>query len=462
MSDYQLIVIGAGPGGYTAALRAAKLGLKTAVVEYREAGGTCLNRGCVPTKALLHASELYHEAGKKGAAMGIYAEPTVNLRELFAYKSKVSAQLSAGIESLFKAAKVTQYKGKGQVTAPGCVAVTDAEGQVTQLTADKILIATGSVPARPPIPGLELPGVMTSDELLEGADELYQSLIIIGGGVIGVELATFYAEMGTQVTIVEGLDRLLPNMDKELGQNLAQLLKKQNVSIHTGAMVKSVSGEPGNMTVTFTQKDEEKSVSGQYVLCAIGRSPYCEGAFAEGMQPEMNRRSIKVDEKFETSIPGIFAIGDVSSRIQLAHAAAAQGTACVEMMAGVEPTVALNLVPVCIYSHPEIASVGMTEAEAKDAGIAVKVGKCVMGGNARTVIADPGRCFMKVVANAQTGELMGAQLMCPNSTDMISQLSQAIANHMKPSDLLKAMRPHPTFEEALEAALEDLCAKLAK
>ncbi|MCF0151461.1 MAG: FAD-dependent oxidoreductase, partial [Firmicutes bacterium] len=341
MSDYQLIVIGAGPGGYTAALRAAKLGLNTAVVENREAGGTCLNRGCVPTKALLHASELYHEAGSKGAVMGIHAQPTYDLNEMFAYKAKVCAQLSSGIESLFKAAKVTLLRGKGQVTAPGTVSVTDAEGNVSVATADHILIATGSVPARPPIPGLDLPGVMTSDELLQGTDTLYESLVIIGGGVIGVELATFYAEMGTQVTIVEGLDRLLPNMDKELGQNLAQVLKKMGVSINTSAMVKSVSGEPGNMTVTFTQKEEEKSVSGQYVLCAIGRSPYCEGAFADDMKPEMNRRSIKVNERFETSIPGIYAIGDVSSKVQLAHVAAAQGTACVEMIAGAEPTVAL-------------------------------------------------------------------------------------------------------------------------
>ncbi len=461
MNDYQLIVIGAGPGGYTAALKAAKLGLHTAVVENRETGGTCLNRGCVPTKALLHASELYHEAGR-GASMGIHAESvSFDLREMFARKNQITAQLSAGIESLLKSAKVDLIKGTAVITAPGKVRVALNEGGEREVSADNILVATGSVPARPPIPGLDLPGVMTSDELLDGADELYKSIVIIGGGVIGVELATFYAELGSKVTIVEGLDRLLPNMDKELGQNLALLLKKQGVEIFTGAMVKSVEKTSEGLAVNFTAKEKEQQVCGEVVLCAIGRRPYYDGLFAEGLEPEKERRSLKVDENFQTSIPGIYAIGDVSSKIQLAHVAEAQGTVCVEKLAGVEPGLDLSIVPGCIYSHPEIASVGLCEADAKEAGLNVKVGKCVMGGNARTVVADPGRCFMKVVADADSGKLIGAQLMCPSATDMISQISQAIANGLAPKDLLAAMRPHPTFEEALTDALEDLVHKLA-
>ena len=198
------------------------------------------------------------------------------------------------------------------------------------------------------------------------------------------------------------------------------------------------------------------------VLCAIGRKPYHQGVFAEGLEPRMNGKSLWVDENYQTSIPGVYAIGDVSARIQLAHVAAAQGTACVEMLAGVENHVDMNVVPSCIYCRPEIAVVGITDAEAKAAGIPVKVGKCVMGGNARTLIADPGRSFMKIVAHAETGEILGAHLMCPNSTDMISQISEAMANHMTVAQLLLAMRPHPTFEEALTEALLDLQAKLAK
>ena len=462
MNDYQLIVIGAGPGGYTAALRAAKLGLKTAVVENREAGGTCLNRGCVPTKTLLHSSEVYHSA-KNGAAIGIHTEDIrPDMEEIFAYKRHISQTLSSGVESLLKGAKVPLLHGTARITAPHTVVVTDAEGNQNTYTADNILVATGFVPARPPIPGLDLPGVMTSDELLEGADHLYRSIIVIGGGVIGVEFATFYAELGCDVTIIEGLDRLMPTLDRELGQNLALILKKQNVHIFTGSMVQNVEQSEDGLTVNFTTKGAANAVTGEVVLCAIGRKPYHQGVFAEDLNPQMNGKSLWVDEHYQTSIPGVYAIGDVSSRIQLAHVAAAQGTACVEMLAGVENHVDMNVVPSCIYCRPEIAVVGITDAEAKANGIPVKVGKCVMGGNARTLIADPGRSFMKIVAHAETGEILGAHLMCPNSTDMISQISEAMANHMTVAQLLLAMRPHPTFEEALTEALLDLQAKLAK
>ena len=281
MSDYQLIVIGAGPGGYEAALRAAKLGLKTAVVEKREAGGTCLNRGCIPTKTLLHSSQVYHDA-KHGAHIGVHTgDITANIEEIFAYKREISQKLSGGIESLFKTAKIDFLRGTALITAPGYVRVTDAEGNAQDYTCDDILVATGSVPARPPIPGLEL--AMTSDELLEGSDHLYRSIVIIGGGVIGIEFATFYADLGCEVTVIEGMDRLLPNMDKELGQNLALILKKQGVKVFTNAMVQSVERSGEDIAVNFTCKDKNETVTGEAVLCAIGRRPYCDGLFAEGL-----------------------------------------------------------------------------------------------------------------------------------------------------------------------------------
>lgn len=462
MNDYQLIVIGAGPGGYTAALRAAKLGMRTAVVEKREAGGTCLNRGCIPTKTLLHSSQIYKEA-KDGASVGIGVEGlSTDIARMFEHKNEVSSTLSSGIETMFKAAEIDVLRGQGTVTAPGCVEILGNDGEKKTCTADNILIASGSVPARPPIPGLDLPGVMTSDELLEGSDHLCESVIIIGGGVIGVEFATFYSDLGCKVTVVEGLDRLLPNMDRELGQNLAQILKKQGVEVFTGAMVKSVEKGENGLSVNFTAKDVDHSVSAEVVLCAIGRRPNTEGLFAEGFAPAMNGRSIAVDENWQTSIPGVYAVGDVSSKIQLAHAAAAQGVACVERLAGVDSPVRQDLVPGCIYCRPEIASVGMTEADAKAAGIAVRVGKCVMGANARTMIAGAGRSFMKIVADAETHKILGAQLMCERSTDMISQFTLAIAGGQTAEQLLCAMRPHPTFDEAVTEALEDLCRKLNK
>ena len=459
--DYQLIVIGAGPGGYTAALRAAALGLHTAVVECREVGGTCLNRGCIPTKTLLHASQVYRDA-VDGAGMGVHAAgATFNMEEIFAYKRSVSEKLRGGIHSLLKSAKVDLIEGVGRIAAPGEVDVTAADGGVTRYTAERILIATGSVNVRPPIPGLELPGVMTSDELLEGSDQLYDSLVIIGGGVIGVEFATFYRNLGCAVTLVEGMDRLLPNMDRELGQNLQQILKKQGVEVLTNAMVQSLEQTGDGLSVHLLQKGAEKTVTGEKVLCAIGRRAYWDGVFAEGMIPACRGKSLLVDENYRTSIPGVYAIGDASSVVQLAHVAAAQGTACVERMCGVADHVDLNVIPSCIYSTPEIAVVGVTEAEAKEQGIPAVAGKCTMFGNARTVIEDPGRCFMKLVAHAETHEILGAALMCQHASDMISQISAAMVNQQTVEDLRRVMRPHPSFEEAMTEALDNLAGKLA-
>ena len=462
MNHYQLIVIGAGPGGYVAALRAAKLGLRTAVVENRDAGGTCLNRGCVPTKTLLHASQIYRDAISGGHAGIQVGEIKADIPSVFQYKQEIVAKLRAGVESLFKGAKVDLLRGTASITEPGSVHVKDINGSETDYTADHILVATGSVPARPPIPGFKLPGVMTSDELLEGADHLYKSIIIIGGGVIGVEFATFYSELGCEVTIVEGMERLLPNLDRELGQNLAQLLKKQGVKIYTNTMVQKVEQEGNDVTVHFLTKDTPGEATAEVVLCAIGRRPYLDGLFPGELQPELDGRILKVNERYETSIPGIYAIGDVASHIQLAHVASAQGTACVDMLCNVPNTVNMAVVPSCIYCRPEIAAVGITEAEAKTDNIPVKVGKCTLFSNARTLIADCGRSFIKIVAHAETHELLGAQMMCQNATDMISQLAQAIANHLTAEQLLLAMRPHPTFEEALAEALEDLQTKLDK
>lgn len=459
--DYQLIVIGAGPGGYTAALRAAALGLHTAVVECREVGGTCLNRGCIPTKTLLHASQVYRDA-VDGASMGVHAaNATFDMGEIFAYKRGVSEKLRNGIHGLLKSAKVDLIEGVGRIAAPGQVDVTAADGAVSRYTAERILIATGSVNVRPPIPGLDLPGVMTSDELLEGCGRLYDSLVIIGGGVIGVEFATFYRNLGCAVTLVEGMDRLLPNMDRELGQNLQQIMKKQGVEVLTNAMVQSLEQTESGLAVHVLQKGAEKTVTGEKVLCAIGRRAYWDGVFAEGMNPETRGKSLKVDENFQTSIPGVYAIGDASSVVQLAHVAAAQGTACVERMYGVADHVDLNVIPSCIYSTPEIAVVGITEAEAKERGIPAVVGKCTMFGNARTVIEDPGRCFMKIVAHAETHEILGASLMCQHASDMISQISAAMVNHQTAEELRRVMRPHPSFEEAMTEALDALASKLA-
>lgn len=461
MSDYQLLIIGAGPGGYVAALHAAKRGLKTAVIENREVGGTCLNRGCIPTKTLLHSSEII--AGINGGEkFGVGAERVhFDMSAIFARKREVSAKLSGGIEGMFRAAKVDLLRGTGTVTGSGTVKFVGEEGEKV-ITAERILLATGSVPARPPTPGLDLPGVLTSDELLEGCDHLYDSLVIIGGGVIGVEFATFYADLGCKVTIIEGLDRLLPNMDRELGQNLSMILKKHGVDVYTNSLVANVEQDGDALKVNFTNKDKALSVSGEAVLCAIGRRPYTEGLFADGVGVEMNGRSIRVDENYETSLPGVYAIGDVSSKIQLAHVASAQGTDCVERMVGGKGMTDLSAVPSCIYCVPEIACVGITADEAKAAGREVVSGKYVMFSNGKTVIRDGDRAFMKVVADKATHVIVGAQFMCEHATDMISEMATAIVNGLTVEQMLKVLRPHPTFEEGVHDALEDVLAKLNK
>ena len=453
MYQYDLIVVGGGPGGYEAALHAAKLGLKTALIEKDFVGGTCLNRGCIPTKALLHASSVYEEA-KNGASVGVSCEPSFDLSAIYAYKQQVVEKLRGGVEGLLKSAKVAVIKGLGTLTAPHTVAVGDAA-----YTAENILLATGSVPARPPIPGLDLPGVLTSDELLSGVKP-FQSIVIIGGGVIGMEFATFFNDLGVDVTVVEGLDRLLPLLDKELGQNLAMIMKKRGVKIATGAMVKSVTKTENGLSVNFESKGAPASAEAEVVLCAIGRRPYTEGLFGEGVSLETEGRRIKVNEKFETSMKGVYAIGDVSAKIQLAHVATAQGLYAVNEIAGKNNGVDLSIVPSCVYTRPEIASVGMTEQEAKDAEIPVKVGKVTMFSNGRTMIVNGDRGFMKVLAHAETRRILGVQMMGVNVSDMIGELGLAIANGLAPEDLLKAMRPHPTFEEALTDALKDLVAKL--
>ena len=453
MYDFDLIVVGGGPGGYEAALHAAKLGLRTALVEKDFVGGTCLNRGCIPTKALLHASSVYEEA-KNGADLGITAEPAYDLSAIYAYKQQVVEKLRGGVEGLLKSAKVTVLSGVGTLSAEHTVTVGE-----TSYTAENVLLATGSVPARPPIPGLDLPGVLTSDELLSGVVP-FKSIVIIGGGVIGMEFATFFNDLDVDVTVVEGLDRLLPLLDKELGQNLSMIMKKRGVKIFTGAMVKSVTKTETGLSVNFEQKGASASAEAEVVLCAIGRRPYTDGLFGEGVSLEMDGRRIKVNEKFETSMKGVYAIGDVSAKIQLAHVATAQGLYAVNEIAKKPNGVDLSIVPSCVYTRPEIASVGMTEQEAKDAEIPVKVGKVTTFSNGRTVIVNGDRGFMKVVAHAETRKILGVQMAGVNVSDMIGELGEAIANGLTPEDLLRAMRPHPTFEEALTDALRDLCAKL--
>lgn len=451
---YDVMVIGAGPGGYVAAIRAAKLGLHVAVVEEDRAGGTCLNRGCIPAKAMIHAAETYRsarEADQFGVETG---RVSFDYGKILAYKEETTDALVQGVEQLLAGNGVDRLAGKGTLLAGKKVRVTTEEKEEVY-AADHIILATGSKPLLLPIPGMDLPGVLTSDGLFR-LQECPESLAIIGGGVISVEFATAFAGLGTKVTILEALPRLVPNLDKEISQNLKMILKKRGVDIHTSASVQEVAEEDGRYVLRFTEKEQKREVSARYVLCAVGRVPNTEGLFAEDALPDMERGRVLVDEKFETSIPGVYAIGDLIFGMQLAHTASAQGTVVAEHLAGKSASVDLSVVPSCVYTDPEIASVGLTEEDAKEQGIPVRVGKFIMSANGKSLISKEERGFVKILAAEESGVILGAQMMCARATDMIGELATAVANGLTAKQLLRGMRAHPTYNEGIGEALEEL------
>jgi dihydrolipoamide dehydrogenase len=449
--DYDWIILGAGPGGYEAAIRAAQLKQKVALVEKGEVGGTCLNRGCVPTKALLHAAMGFEELDMI-AGWGIQAEQlTLDFGKMYARKDELVSTLRDGIGRLIAQNGITLMKGEGVIRDSHTVLAGDKV-----LTAERILIATGSTPVLPKIPGIDFAGVVTSDGLLS-APPVGQRLIIIGGGVIGVEFASMFQALGYEVTVIEALERLLPQMDREISQNLGMLMKKRGTFVYTGARVSEIQkNDDGSLTVLYEAGGKQGQSFGDTVLVAIGRRANTQGLFAEGFSLETDRGRIVTDSDHQTSEPGVYAIGDVSGTIQLAHAASAQGIACVERAAGHTPHVRVDLVPSCVYTRPEIACVGLTADEAKAKGIPVRTGKYILSANCRTMIAGGERGFVKLVLDEATDVLLGAQIVCERATDMINEMTLAIANGLTRQQLLKAIRPHPTFAESVTEALDSV------
>ena len=426
--DHQLLILGAGPGGYEAAIRAAQLGLNVGLIERDAVGGTCLNRGCIPTKTLLH------DAG-----------PGADFAALGARKEQVVSTLRQGVEGLLKKRRVTVYRGTGVLTGAHTIEV---GGQA--VTGEKLLLAPGSRPALPPVEGIGL--ALTSDDLLWEPRPL-DSLLILGGGVIGVEMAAFYAATGTKVTIVEAQERLLPQMDREISQNLQMIFKRQGLAVHMRVLARRIA--EGSEGVEM-ELDGGETLTASAVLAAVGRRPNTDGLCAPGVALEMERGFIRVNERFETSLPGVYAIGDAIGGMMLAHAASAQGLSVVHALAGEEAQLCLDAIPACVYVSPEIACVGLTQADCQQRGIEAKVGKALMGANGRTLIAGGQRGFIKVVADAQDGRVLGAQLMCERATDMIDSFTVAIANGLTAAQLMRAVRPHPTFLEAVGEALDAL------
>lgn len=449
MKAYDLIVIGAGPGGYEAAFEAADLGMKTALVEKEALGGTCLNHGCIPTKSLLHAAELYRQLTEAGT-FGIRAEQvTVDGERMQEKKNDVVLQLRKGIETTAARKKIDVYRGTGTLLGNGTVSVRN-EGGEESLEAKQILLATGSRPVLPPIPGIDLPGVVTSDALLEDAGKT-ERLAIIGGGVIGVEFASLYAALGSAVTVIEALPQLLPNLDREIGQSLKMLMKKRGVKVMTGTRVQEIrQSADGSLVLDL---GDEGTVDADKVLVSVGRRPNTEGLFAENVRPEMDRGRILVNPEGETSLPGVYAVGDVTGGIMLAHAATAEGRNAVRRMAGLPEAADLRYIPSCIYTEPEIACVGMSLEEAKAAGIQADSQKALMTANGKTVLSGAERGYIRVVFEKESGKLLGAQMMCERASDMISEFTQALSSGLTLKDMERSIRPHPTFSEAITDAV---------
>ncbi len=455
---YQLIVVGAGPGGYEAAIRAAQLGLKTALVEEKELGGTCLNRGCIPTKTLLHSSNLYYETNNF-EELGLKIDGiSYDLGSLYERKNRVVEKIRNGIGGLLKANKIDVFYGRAVVEGSGKVRIFSKEtGEERQLEGDNLLLAVGSRPFIPDIPGTDLDFVMTSDDILERKHD-FKKLIIVGGGVIGCEFATIFTQFGIEVEIVEAADRILPSLDKEISQSASMNLKKKGALIHTKSRLEKIEKdeEPaGSLKLTVSAADTLKELTADGVLICIGRKANVDNLFSAGVNLELDKGRIKTDERFMTNMPGIYAVGDVTGGIQLAHNASAQGITVAELIGGIEPSINLNSVPSCVYMNPEIASVGLSEEETKKAGIEFAAGKYPMSGNCKTLLSMDERSYIKVITEKVSGKLLGAQIICARATDMIGEFSLAIANGLTAEEMHAAIRPHPTYEEGISEALAD-------
>ncbi|NOR32516.1 MAG: dihydrolipoyl dehydrogenase [Sulfitobacter sp.] len=453
MSSYDVIIIGSGPGGYVSAIRCAQLGLKTACVEGRETlGGTCLNVGCIPSKAMLHATHMLHEAEHNFADMGLKGKsPSVDWNQMLAYKQNTVDTNTKGIEFLFKKNKIDWIKGWATVPEPGKVKVGDDIHE-----AKNIIIATGSEPAS--LPGVEVDEkvVVTSTGALT-LNKVPKKLVVIGAGVIGLELGSVYARLGSEVTVVEYLDAITPGMDGEVQKNLMKLLKKQGINFVMGAAVQRTDATKTKAKVTYKLRkdDSEHTLDADVVLVATGRKPFYDGLGLDGLGVELTKRGqIAVNDHWQTSVNGIYAIGDVIEGPMLAHKAEDEGMAVAEVVAGKHGHVNYGVIPGVIYTHPEVASVGATEEQLKEAGRAYKVGKFSFMGNARAKAVFAGDGFVKIIADKETDRILGAHIIGPAAGDLIHEVCVAMEFGASAEDLAMTCHAHPTYSEAVrEAAL---------
>ena len=453
-STYDLIVIGAGPGGYVAAIRAAQLGMKVACIDRQFLGGTCLNIGCIPSKALLDSSERLWDAQHKLAHHGIQlGSVTLDLKTLLGRKNQVVKQLTDGVGYLFKKNKIESIIGHGKMTAPGVVEVKAADGLHT-LSAKNILIATGSAPIE--LPGLPFDGkyVVGSTEAL-AFDAVPEKLLVVGAGYIGLELGSVWARLGSKVQFLEFTDGVLPLMDRDLSARLQRLLEKQGLKFQFETIAQKTEVKDGKVHVAWKSGDKTGTEVVDKVLVSTGRRPVTDGLGLGEIGVEMDKRGfVKIDPHFKTNVPGIWAIGDVVGGLMLAHKAEDEGIAAAEIMAGKPGHVNYRVIPGVVYTHPELAQVGLTEADAAREGIAVRVGKFLISANGRAKSMDETDGMVKVIGDAKTDRLLGVQILSAHASDMIAECVVAMELGASVEDIARTSHAHPTLPEAVkEAAL---------
>ncbi|MCP4196907.1 MAG: dihydrolipoyl dehydrogenase [Proteobacteria bacterium] len=444
----RITVIGGGVGGYPAAIRAARLGADVTIIEKADMGGTCLNRGCIPTKSLLQSAEVARTV-KESEIFGVMSEPPkIDFGAVMKRKNKVVKQLRTGVEGLVKAKKIKLVRGEAKIVNAKTVMVGKEK-----IESDALIIATGSVPSTVPIPGLDKVDAWDSTDFLD-AKALPKSVIIIGGGVIGVEVAEVMVGMGSQVTVLEMLPQIAPGVDTEVANMLAGSLAKKGIAIFTQAQVTKVEKKKGKKAVTYKLGKETKTVEADEIVVAVGRRPYTDGLDVEKLKLKMDRGAIVVNDKMETTVKDVYAVGDVTGGILLAHVAAAEGEVAAVNATGGDRKVSYKAVPGCIYTHPEVASVGLTEAEAKEQKYDVQVGKFPFVGVGKALVLDSTEGMVKIVADKKYGEVLGVHMIGPHATDMIAEAVLGIHMEATVEEFAHAIHPHPTLSEAvMEAAL---------
>ncbi len=457
--EFDLVIIGGGPAGYVAAIRAAQLGLNTACVESRGTlGGTCLNVGCIPSKALLHSSEVYHQAVHGAKELGVeYKEVGFNLKQMLKRKEGVVDELTSGIEYLFKKNKITYLKGFGSFVAQGQVKVVGEDGSEEVVSAKNVIIATGSAPIELPMAKFDEKTVVSSTGALS-FDKVPKHLVVIGGGVIGLELGSVWSRLGAKVTVVEAADSILPTMDKDVIRTMKKILKKNGFEFYEKTMFKDLKKKGSKLTAICDKNGESIELACDKVLVSVGRRAYTDGLNLDaiGLKAEKNGK-ISVGKNYESSVAGVYAVGDVIDGPMLAHKAEEEGVACVEMIAGKAGHLNYDAIPNVVYTWPEVASVGITEQQAKADGLDVKIGKFPFSANGRAKCMNDTEGFVKIIADKRTDTMLGAHIVGPSASELIAEIAVGFEYKASAEDIARSVHAHPTFAETVkEAALAGL------